>query len=184
MASSISALNSLLLNPYTQNALNAAQSKQAIDPIKPGATVTARYTVGEDGELQLRQFDVGSVKVIDPIGKGDERTTQEQQKKSSEEAPRRNYTFSDIAKPKAILLPSDEATLFSSIQSQPPLAIAKPSVEQNANSNITDIEVESPREKSAALNALASQKQQKVASLYARNLDIIYNIIPIYSQAA
>ncbi len=176
MASSLSTLSSLLLNPYAQTAFNAGQAKQATDPIKPGATITARYTVGDDGDLLLRDVNV------DSVNQGQEEAARKQQQRTSEESNRPSYTLGDISKPRATLSPSDEVSIFAALANQP-LRLASPKPETQVNPNITDIALDDATP-SAATISLAAQKQQQVAGLYARNLDITYNVDPIYSEAA
>ncbi len=174
MATSISTLSSLLLNPYAQNALSAAQNKSSIDPIKPGATINARYVVEEDGALQLQQVEL--------LGQGQQGAANSQRKTFEESLNRPSYTLGDIAKPRATLTPADEAAIFSSgtAQAQRP---GTPKLSAPVNPGITDIEPDDATP-SANVVSLEAQKQQRVANLYARNLDITYNVDPVFSQAA
>lgn len=178
MTSSVSTLNSLLLNPYALN--NAAQ--QAVDPIKPGAAITARYTVADDGSLQLREFNVDAVKPVDPRPQqGSGRNL----KNLSDEAPKRNTSFADITPARAILSPSDEVAIFA-LTNQDGDQLQPEELTANGNSsNVIEAQFEE-LDKAPAPKALsvAEQRQQKVANLYAQNLDVIYNANPLFSEAA
>lgn len=185
MAVSLSStLNSLLLNPYVQQ--NAAQGSVAripTDPIRPGATITARYTVEEDGALALRDVDV-----VEQIANSTSEQSQQKKQQAAEQQARQQYSFSDLAKPKPNLSPTDELELFArfaGVSSNDPLRLAAPkaSDEQANEPGITIFDADGNEVTNATAN-LASQRQQKVAFLYARNADVTYNVNPVFSEAA
>jgi hypothetical protein len=184
MSSSISSsLSALLASPYaSQSAIDKLRLGNATDPFKPGATVTARYTIEEDGNLALR--DVNVVDAIDDATSdqaGDKRGNAAQQ-----DLPR--YSLSDISKPKANIGPSDEIALFAAPEEQPAAIDYQSELLEytppKANgAGITDITLENAKTQPDQLS-LAAQKQQRVANLYARNSDLVYNVDPVFSEAA
>lgn len=179
MAVSLSSTINSFLNPYAQTALQAAQARNGVDPIRPGATLTARYTVQEDGQLALR--DVNLVDESSDSTSGQ----QGQQQQALAERDRRPASFADIARPRALLQPADEAAIFAA--ALPPagrtLLLPSPTVAGGANgAGITDIAFEDAQP--AAEQDLAARQQLRVANLYARNADVTYNVDPVFSAAA
>lgn len=172
-------LANLLLNPYAQTTLQAAQQNRApIDPLKAGATITARYTLEEDGALSLRD-----VNVVDEAGDATSEQSQQQRQQTLAQQNRRNATFTDLIRPKATLNPADEVALFAA-PANGPLQLAAPQTKQQPGDEpgITDVIFDEATPADDV--SLAAQKQQRVASLYARNADITFNVDPVYSQAA
>lgn len=174
-----SSLSALLLNPYASTTLQAAQQARApIDPIRPGATITARYTVEEDGALSLRD-----VNVVDEAGDALSDQAAKQRQQTLAEQNRQQATLADLTRPKATLAPADEVILFAaSTQDAPRLLQAGTGQQNDLGAGITEITFDDePAERDVSLEA---QQKTKVASLYARNADITYNVDPVYSQAA
>jgi hypothetical protein len=181
MASSVSALNSLLLNPYAQQAVQDVQFKGGLNPLKPGAAVTAHYSVGDDGELVLRDFNVDNAKVLAPADEKRRQPAKRDTGGDAERTPSRQASFSDIARPKATLAPSDEVEVFAASNNNGALrAIAADNNEHVSEAQYEEI----GKAPTPEVKTVAAQRQEKVANLYARNLDIIYNIVPVYSAAA
>lgn len=176
MSSNVSSLSSLLLNPYAQqSALNVLQpTGSPLDSLKPGANVTARYTVGEDGDLVLREVNLEAEQQSG--GKGKQLAT-------NEDAPRRSGSFADISPAKASISPSDEVALFAATDEAGTQLLPEPANNNQPNVFLAQYE-EIGKAPAPELKTVAEQKQQNVANLYARNLDITYNITPAYSEAA
>lgn len=178
MATSLSTLNSLLLNPYAQTALQGVRNAAPVDAIKPGTTITARYTVQDDGELALRDVSLVDDALDDGAGQGGSN------QRALAERDARTASFTDFARPRAILNPSDELELFAAGDENGNTTASLPAGQQKQNVNgagITDVVVE---EVQTAPQTLAAQRQYQVADLYARNSDIVYNINPAFSEAA
>jgi hypothetical protein len=164
-----------------------------------GATITARYQykVAEDGTLVPTQTQITT-------GAPDDALTD-----TGRRAPRRSYRederqpkFTDFLKPRALLSPSDELSIFASFAAAPtPFGIPlraqfstagfiTQTTTQVTDENGETVEAElitpttSNAGNAAAQSAFAARAQTAVAGLYARNADIIYNITPVAQFAA
>lgn len=178
-----STLTSLLLNPYAQTTLQAAQQQRGLtptDPIKPGTTLTARYMVEPDGELSLRD-----VNVVDAAEDATSEQSGQQSGRQLAARDERPASFADFARPRAIMSPSDEIQLFAAPKpAQATLALpSADGTRQYTVGNVTVIEPENSIVATGPLD-IAAQQQQRVAGLYARNADITFNVDPAYSEAA
>ncbi len=180
MAAGLSNLASLLMSPYAQGALQGTTARDSTDAFKTGTSITARYTVDEDGALALR--DVNINEPSDDSANGNRPRFN-----AEEEDSRPSTTLASLARPRAVMNPSDEVALFAGyggeLASQP--AGASGSNVQDAVFEELDADgnsLEQPTDK--APTTVAAQKQTQVANLYARNADVIYNVDPIMSDAA
>lgn len=175
MTSSISSLTALLLNPYAPT-VTQAQPRGQVLPVKP---VAPRFTPEDELELgALRGADTARPQASDTVEDATANT-------GGRQAPA--YSFSDISKPRIALPPAAEATLFAqqaTVSLSPALADPGNRDDAPTDANVSDAVFETLDTQRTELLSLAAQKQQRVASLYARNADITYNIDPIYSEAA
>src|SRR6478735_4483803 len=127
MSSNVSSLSSLLLNPYAQqrSALGALQpTGSSLDSLKPGANVTARYTVSEDGDLVLREVNLEAEQQSG--GKGKQLATNEDQ-------PRRSGSFADVSPARTNIAPADLAALFAAADETGANLLPEPANNNQAN---------------------------------------------------
>ena len=159
----------------------AQQLRQsANDQFKVGSIITARYQykVGPDGGLVPIETQVThEAAKDDPFARRGGRQQRQQ------------YTFNDLVRPRAELSPSDEMALFAGEDAVTgEVAAVAPSAAEAFDGEGQPVEAEIIPPKSAevatAFSKFTSQVQFAVASLYARNNDIVYNVSPIAQLAA
>ncbi len=182
----------------------AAQLRQAAaaEPFKVGATITARYQykVAEDGSLIPLQTQITTDVREEKQGLANNRRNSRQT--SRESGSDREASLRNLRLPRAQISPSDEAALFAvagqAVPSSTGEAMDSASLAAAANAKSTYAEVvdgdgfpvqaeiltpQNGRLDSGALNN-AAQTKFSVATLYARNNDIIYSVAPIARLAA
>lgn len=184
---------------------------QAGQRLQPGTTIIARfqYKVGQDGSLFPTQTDLTTETnsaELSPIKRDGQRRPGNFLRQFASE--QRQQTLADIAKPRPQLSPSDEIRLFAAASDnlRNPLAAATDiGVAQTVASATlfgqavdeqgTAVNVEILPPQGAANNeittpqgtrvlSLAARAQASVASLYARNNDVVYNAEPLSQLAA
>ena len=176
----------------------AAQLGQtgATSPFVVGSTITARYQyrVAEDGSLVPLQTQI----TTDVPKDGAPNEANRRNGRNLERRDQRQPTFADIARARVTLSPSDELAVFGAIsnggqttqqaalQQQlvtafSPLNIAAQVSDENAQA--VEAEVRTFRRENA--DTVQKQRAQySVATLYARNNDVVYNATPISQLAA
>lgn len=177
---------------------NAEQSKFAV-----GSTITARYQykVAEDGSLVPIQTQITT-----DVPRDERQGLAQQGRRYPRQSLRdgeRPPSFNDLATPKPLLSPSDEISIFaqltqpvsSSVGNEtladlPPLAslmLVATSVAEAVDENGETVQAEllapetPPSENRLSFTPRA---QYSVATLYARNNDVVYNMTPIAQLAA
>lgn len=177
-----SPLSNLLLNPYTQQTYAALQQARDVsaDAFRPGSTITARYTLDDEGALQLRDLEV-----VDATADSTSEQAGQQRQRTLAEQQGREGTLAGLSRPRAVLNPSDEVALFAADDlptDTAQLTGPRGAYRNGLQAGITEIgfdDAPTARELSTA-----AQQQVKVAGLYARNADITFTVDPVYSQAA
>ena len=181
MATSLSNLSSLLSSPYAQSALQGVSPRDP-EPLKAGTSVTARYTVDEDGALALKDVSINEPQ-DDGQGKQSSKRFNAQ-----DNAQNTSATLASLARPKPTISPSDEVALFAGYGGD--LASQPAGADTQLDNNVHDAVYEEltpdgeAKPQASAQPSLGAQKQQSVANLYARNADAVYNVDPILSEAA
>lgn len=158
--------------------------------LKPGSTVTARteYTVTANGALvpKSTSITVGSTAGADPLDKIDGKLSTGFYTAAT---PLPTISFGDLAKPRALLSPDEEASLFDADSIEGGLDGQARRFFDNAgaedeNGESVAVEIIAPDVADQELPTLQSQQQARVSSLYARNNDVIYNVEPAIAFAA
>ena len=125
----------------------------------------------------------------DASGFGDSKDSNEGSQQQLPYYPNRPQTFRDLAKPQISLLPSDEASLFAvaRVEAQPKAYVPQLITQ---SSDLSD-EINRARRQALATDdrdalseTLQQRGQQAVATLYARNYHAVYNVTPLFSEAA
>lgn len=193
MVSSISSsLNSLLATNFSgiprygvtpaqsPAAASAQEVKAAFGNLKPGATVSSRtdYTVSINGQL------VPKSSVISVTDATDESSQQPAfyRERQTEAKPQ---SFADLAKPKPILSPTEEAVLFDADAIDgdgQPRRFYDNQGAQDENGDAVEVEVIAPD--TQPTQTLAQQQQARVSNLYARVGEIVYSVEPAVAFAA
>ncbi|MBY0544804.1 MAG: hypothetical protein K2Q14_04565 [Gammaproteobacteria bacterium] len=176
----------------------AAQLGQsnAASPFAVGTTITARYQyrVAEDGSLVALQTQITTEVPKD----GPQAETNRRNGRNLQRRDDRQPTFADIARARVTLSPSEELAVFGAIsnggqttqqaalQQQlvnafSPLNIAAQASDENGQP--VEAEVLTFRRENAD-TAEKQRAQYSVATLYARNNDVVYNVSPISQLAA
>lgn len=118
----------------------------------------------------------------------DRRDQQRQQQQALQQlAGRQQQSFRDLARPQVVLLPSDEAELFAvrvldTGNSIPQVISHSADVSDEVNRSRRQALATDDREKLS--EDLQKRAQQAVATLYARNNNVVYNVTPIFYEAA
>lgn len=188
LASNFSEFNAAantVVNGVANNAQRRDFSSALGSGIKPGTSVRAQYdyTVNEDGKLVQTSASI-------TIG-GD----QQKRQQSAHYPPaqdERPQSFANIAKPRADLSPSDETQLFAVNAaaeygvpgSGRPVILRNGAHDQNGDAVDVELITNDGDEPRNDAQTLAAQKQQRIASLYAKNSDVIYNVDPVLQFAA
>lgn len=167
---------------------NQLRQNAAREPFAVGSTITARYQykVGQDGSLIPLSTQITTEAPIDAKVTG--LTARRQRYKPEDELDERRPSFGDLARPKATLNPSDEVTLFASLVDDQAEITAKPT-SPIAAEVFDDLgapvaaELIAPQAKDNAPRTNVNANFA-VASLYARNNDIVYTVTPIAQFAA
>ena len=150
--------------------------------LKPGTTVTqsTQYTVGTDGRLQKTgsQVTIGGQTATD--------TSLIPFAPFTTPAP---TSLAALQRPRAQLTPEEEALLFDADSIEGGLdgqarRFFDEAGAQDENGDAVVVEILSPDVADRDLPTLASQQQQRVSNLYARNNDVVYNVEPAIAFAA
>lgn len=158
---------------------------------KPGSTVTARteYTVTANGALVPKStaITVGNATGADALDGSDGKLGVGTFTAAA--ADTRPLRFNDLAKPRALLSPEDEALLFDADSVEGGLdgqarRFFDDAGAQDENGDAVTVEIIAPDVADRELPTLASQQQARVSNLYARNNDIVYNVEPVIAFAA
>lgn len=158
--------------------------------LKPGSTVIARteYTVGAAGGLipKSTSITVGSAAGADPLDRIDGKLSTGFYTSG---APLPAISFGDLAKPRALLSPTDEASLFDADSVEGGLdgqsrRYYNQAGAEDENGESVAVEILAPDVADRDLPALAAQQQARISNLYARNNDIVYNVEPAIALAA
>lgn len=158
---------------------------------KPGSTVVARteYTVTANGALVPKStaITVGNATGADALDGSDGKLGVGTY--TAPAADPRPLRFNDLAKPRALLSPEDEALLFDADSVEGGLdgqarRFFDESGAQDENGDAVAVEILSPDVADRQSPSLASQLQARISNLYARNNDIVYNVEPIIAFAA
>lgn len=170
--------------PASANPNSPANSfgRELLGDLKPGTTVTrqTQYTVDTNGRLQR----TGSQLRI-----GEQQNDNASPSNLPFVVPAPPATLAELQKPKPQLSPTDEALLFDSdsieggINGQSRRFFDQDGA-QDENGQTVEVEILSPDVADRELPALASQRQARASSLYARNNDIVYNVEPQIAFAA
>lgn len=183
----------------------AAQLRQAAEQSKftVGATITAKYQykVAEDGSLIPLQTQVTTDAPDDALRHNGRRNRQSLRQEFGERQP----SFKDLSRPHAELSPADEIALFADAERFVPApGMGQPSMQDvqeytvvaaatTANAEVIDesgeqVEAEiltrTPSGPEAKRFSFLPSIQFSVASLYARNNEVVYNATPIAQLAA
>lgn len=111
------------------------------------------------------------------------------QQQAQQQTRERTQSLADYARPQLALLPSDEAELFASATLDPADAAADPVV-VTLSSFVSDETNRARREalrqedRESLSELLLKRAQQSVATLYARNNNAVYNVTPLFYEAA
>lgn len=176
----------------------AAQLGQtgATSPFVVGTTITARYQyrVAEDGSLVPLQTQI----TTDVPGDGVQTDANRRNGRNLQRRDERQPSFADIARPRVTLSPSDELEVFAQVNTsgqaaqqailKPPLATtfaASNVAAQVSDENGEPVEAEVLTFRRENTDTAQQQRAQfSVATLYARNNDVVYNVTPISQLAA
>ena len=117
----------------------------------------------------------------------DRRNQQQQQQQQLQQLQSRQRSLRDLARPQVSILPSDEAELFAvrvldTGNSIPQVISHSADVSDTANRIRRQALAVDDREKLS--EDLQKRAQQSVATLYARNNNVVYNVTPIFYEAA
>ena len=158
--------------------------------LKAGSTVTARteYTVAPNGRLvpKSTSITVGNAAGADALDKIDGKLGTGF---FTAGTPLPTISFGDLAKPRALLSPDEEASLFDADSIEGGLdgqarRFFNETGAQDENGESITVEILSPDVADRNAPALATQRQNSVSNLYARNNDIVYNVEPAIAFAA
>lgn len=148
----------------------------------PGSSVTTRirYRVGRDGELIPTETRVTTVPKDESYDKAEGDRRGNGRRYFELQGDGAAATLAGLVQPKPLLSPADEVALYANAATgvQEGEAVAE-------DGTPIAVEIFTPQsdERTAQVLALASRAQASVASLYARNNDIVYNVTP-YSELA
>lgn len=177
-----------------QEAIAARLSEAAAaTPFAAGTIVTARYQyrVGVDGNLLPIETQITTTPSRDGGRvEGDRRTNRQLQRDD------RRPSIADLLRPRPSLSPSDELAVFAAIDgrgqgaediAQQQGLLTNPS--STLAAEVSDetgqpVEAEVLTFRPRGRDARQQQAQVAVASLYARNNDVVYNVSPISQLAA
>ncbi|MFZ4540340.1 MAG: hypothetical protein ACOYNL_00840 [Rickettsiales bacterium] len=191
----------------------AAQLRQAAEQSKftVGATITARYQykVGPDGSLVPQQTQVTTTAPEDETTRNQPRRSRDSLRESLED---RRPRFTDLAKPKPELSPTEELALFAAEQEgtehhpitplpaqlaqlagqTPPVQVLTVITAEASDENGDAVEAEllTPEgepirvQNEPVISSFTARAQFAVAGLYARNNDVVYNVTPLAQLAA
>lgn len=167
-------------------------SRQA-SALEPGSIVTARYQyrVGPDGALLPIETRITTESADSALTnrdlEGDARPDRRALRQQRDERPQ---SFADIARPRPQLSPAEEVVLFAVASRE---EVARPRAPLGASAPASPAQGEAVAEDGSAVDveiltantlignasdaraAIAAQAQTTVATLYARNNDIVYN---------
>ncbi len=202
MSDLITSLNALFASnsPYVPRS-NSAQNntsrngadfaRELTRDLKPGTTVTARteYTVTANGSLVPKStaITVGNTVGTDALDGSDGKLGVGTY--TAPAADPRPLRFNDLARPRALLSPDEEASLFDADSIEGGLdgqsrRFFDGAGAQDENGDSVAVEIISPDLADRELATLANQQQLRVSNLYARNNDVIYNVTPAIAFAA
>lgn len=179
----------------------AAQLRSAANntPFPIGSTVTARYQykVAADGSLVPTQTQV-TTEVEDETVDSNGRRSQRQLYRENENQGR--ASFADILRPKPSLSPSDEIAIFATLNnaqiekneariaalqaSTPDAPAFAEAVDSDGMPVLAEILTPQTARAEGPKPAFSPSAQFSVATLYARNNDVVYNVTPIAQLAA
>lgn len=161
-----------------------------------GTTITARYQyrVAEDGSLVPLQTQITTEAPKD----GPQAETNRRNGRNLQRRDDRQPTFADIARARVTLSPSEELAVFGAVSNGgqttqqaafeqqlvtafSPLNIAAQASDENGQP--VEAEVLTFRRENAD-TAQQQRAQYSVATLYARNNNVVYNVTPISQLAA
>jgi len=168
----------------------------AASPFVVGTTITARYQykVAEDGSLVPLQTQI----TTDIPKDGSPTDPNRRNGRNLQRRDERQPTFADIARPRVSLSPSDELAVFgafsnggqttqqAALQQQLAAAFSPLNITaQASDENGEPVEAEVLTFRRENTNAAEQRRAQySVATLYARNNDVVYNVTPISQLAA
>ena len=164
------------------NATTNNFGRELLGDLKPGTIVTkqTQYTVDSNGRLQRTGSQLR-------IGEQQNESASPTNQPVVVSAP--PATLAELQKPKPQLSPTDEALLFDADSIEGDLGgqarrFFNRSGAQDENGQAVEVEILSPDLADRELPTLASQRQARASSLYARNNDIVYNVEPQIAFAA
>ncbi len=121
----------------------------------------------------------------DEASLNDKQQKDQQQALTQRQAQNRQQSFSDFARPQLSISPSDETALFATAVAE---TITPPSITQSSllsdETNRTRRAVLSQNDREKLSDELLARAQQSVATLYARNNNVVYNVTPVFFEAA
>ena len=190
--------SALLQSARSQEDAAAAQLRAQLasngNVLAPGTKVTARiqYTVDKDGKLNQTSSEITHEVSGDEKQGGSRQFLQQQQQAPSDQ------TLASLERPHPLLSPSDEVALFADQSSQSTATNATTentstlSISQGEgvaeDGSSVDVEIIAPQiaqdHTDSAQLLVLPQLQAQVASLYARNNDIVFSATPLTELAA
>ncbi|MFM9889038.1 MAG: hypothetical protein ACKVOE_00115 [Rickettsiales bacterium] len=195
-----------------QQELVAAQLSNTVK-VSPGSTVTAlyQYKVAPDGSLyptQTRITTESATGLPEKIPGQSSRQEQNSDDYLRRQSRNRTPRFADFTPVRAQLSPTEELALFAAAGNDSPAALPEalartpnttPSTQnltiakaQEADGTPIEVEVLPPQtggiaaanDNAEPVSSLAARNQTRVANLYARNNDIVFNVTPLSQFAA
>ena len=152
--------------------------------------LAANYSeVGKAAPLPYRPPVQNQSQIIIASEKSEESALQDKQQDQKQQAllrretdHRQQQTLRDLSRPQVSLLPADELDLFAETVTEQVSFLPSSQLSDETNRARRQVLVRGDREKLSEL--LQQRAQQSVANLYARNNNVVYNVTPLFYEAA
>lgn len=178
-----SLITSLTAGFSAADALRLSQLQQQLQTqqLPPNSTITASYkfAVGSDGTLTPTEAKIVTKTANTRSEESNEPATrQPRQELQRTDLAATLFSLNSLARPRVQLSPSDELEVFSESTQQQSASRDEETLTQDSNTNA---EADTSGAQVFSLNA---KLQASTAHLYARNADLVYNVNPIFYEAA